>query len=1167
MRLLVLVSVLSLLVAPLVLGIPVEIKINEVYRTSGGGISAIINYTPESDKTFSWVNFSAQLRHGQSKHCNDISHSVTTTVYNNIVPVDSGTWPGYWGCGAIPGNVTLNNRTGDNIHIRADTHFGTQSSGFHWIEIHMPFFAQVELTREDGAKPLGEVGFLVSTDGDSDRFQVSSDDPDVMVWLGDQTPSTLRETKDETMDVYACLDTNFNKICDSQEDDACLNNNGDWYRGKCCAASGGDYTCGFQSFQLVVNGQPTPFEAWCGQNNESKFEWAAKDDKGVAHKLTTCPGTTMLGGGTQLYHCGPAPDGGGTVTFPSNPVDIRSGSKTHSYFCNISSASSIGTVLECAGSGVKWAGKGGSSYTTGAKYGTSAGTFYCAEDGIFTRDLDNKSALSCTLSGFTHLGGRCCSEADDPGESYETTGANGACWNGTYLPNGQFSANKQVFATSGTLQGCEIENLLPDVNNLLPVPGCLNDPFLNSTVRWWTGDGSATDLEASQTATLVAGAAYTTGKVKSAFDLRPAGAHLSASDASALNIVGDMTVDAWIRFPTDYPGGNRTIVSKGQSDGALTYEFLIIPSPTAGKQRLAFKARAGTTERLVWAEIDLDTQWHHVAATRRGSQIEFYFDGVELDASGSFSITEVASPGLPLLIGASTRTAGIFNTFGGLIDELEIFNVAVNDNDVQDIYDSGTAGKCKPPVSTPTLPHYNGLCSVIPLGTASGDAFCGTNNTWGIDLKATGKAFLKSIGWPLGTGELPQNCCNATSCWTGQPGLNALGKIYDGCQNDQLQINDPETNYQGYRCEGGNWIKRTKRYTWDYSASGYCPTETQCLVSPSGNATSNNEPGLYYSTSQPQPQCIESGQYLTKYTSPQGEYYCESGIWSTRTKQIALHLLNYTNEISPTEYRLFCGTAHETLNQPAVLSNYISSTSCSNGTRGVPCVNNFCVLETPQGIAWGVSLNNRVNDESKSFLSNPQGLNINPPTACDNALSGTGYTQCSGDERLWYNPELNSLLFIPAGEVKPFSLLDFFEGFIEAPLDTLKDFVFDRLHNPDSPGNDFSFFNNTHAFGKIYAAREGSQRIFAFYEQNIQVTESKKADYLGILYENVDLGSDPCTTLLKTDITNAPRAGVACSSTPNQINIITDVHQISPSAPNTINAVWRDLTAKLRPGE
>ncbi|MBW2978662.1 LamG domain-containing protein [Candidatus Woesearchaeota archaeon] len=44
--------------------------------------------------------------------------------------------------------------------------------------------------------------------------------------------------------------------------------------------------------------------------------------------------------------------------------------------------------------------------------------FYCASDGDWTKDLDIKDSVSCNAAGFDWTGHKCCSEDDDPGESY-----------------------------------------------------------------------------------------------------------------------------------------------------------------------------------------------------------------------------------------------------------------------------------------------------------------------------------------------------------------------------------------------------------------------------------------------------------------------------------------------------------------------------------------------------------------------------------------------------------------------------------------------------------------------------------------------------------------------------------------------------------------------------
>src|SRR6185369_6506616 len=93
---------------------------------------------------------------------------------------------------------------------------------------------------------------------------------------------------------------------------------------------------------------------------------------------------------------------------------------------------------------------------------------------------------------------------------------------------------------------------------------------------------------------------------------------------------------------------------------------------------------------------------HHVALVRSGTNLVFYIDGVPDVAtnvlSGSISrINNTAN----LTVGRSVcvRIDGT-SPFTGQLDELAVYNRALSDLEIQEIYNAGGAGKC-PPVSEP----------------------------------------------------------------------------------------------------------------------------------------------------------------------------------------------------------------------------------------------------------------------------------------------------------------------------------------------------------------------------------------------------------------------------------------------------------------------------------
>lgn len=117
-----------------------------------------------------------------------------------------------------------------------------------------------------------------------------------------------------------------------------------------------------------------------------------------------------------------------------------------------------------------------------------------------------------------------------------------------------------------------------------------------------------------------------------------------------------------------------------------------------------------------------DGQWHLVALTRSGSTITLYVDG---SAVGSTSY----SPAIDLNSNLSYIGAGLIGGtteffWDGLIDEVEIFNRALSPQEIQDLFNAGSAGKCKKETKKVTICHKPGTPAqktlVIPVQALAG---------------------------------------------------------------------------------------------------------------------------------------------------------------------------------------------------------------------------------------------------------------------------------------------------------------------------------------------------------------------------------------------------------------------------------------------------------------
>ena len=102
-----------------------------------------------------------------------------------------------------------------------------------------------------------------------------------------------------------------------------------------------------------------------------------------------------------------------------------------------------------------------------------------------------------------------------------------------------------------------------------------------------------------------------------------------------------------------------------------------------------------------------DGNWHHLAATLSRNAFDdvrnsIYIDGVLCATSDNSSVGFIGGDDQEVLIGAAFPEDGPWaHFFEGVIDEVEIFNRALDEAEIRAIYEAGSAGKCKPPDAGP----------------------------------------------------------------------------------------------------------------------------------------------------------------------------------------------------------------------------------------------------------------------------------------------------------------------------------------------------------------------------------------------------------------------------------------------------------------------------------
>ncbi len=242
-----------------------------------------------------------------------------------------------------------------------------------------------------------------------------------------------------------------------------------------------------------------------------------------------------------------------------------------------------------------------------------------------------------------------------------------------------------------------------------PTPPCVPPP--PGLVAWWPMDGNPLDLWASHNPSATNAITFVPGMVGQGVTFGMGG-YIDIPHSPAL-ANQQFTIDAWVK-PNGAPLGpasnndfwGAVIVQKGLPPPTGYTNVPISLAWSAQQQKFVFTFGVMTTERIVSSSTFPTGTFYYVAATYDGSTFKLYVNGA-LEAQMALVKTILYSPAIPWTIGSTAapiRAVGYPRTFNGVIDEVEIFNRALTQGEIQSIYNAGPAGKCKLiPTPTPTV--------------------------------------------------------------------------------------------------------------------------------------------------------------------------------------------------------------------------------------------------------------------------------------------------------------------------------------------------------------------------------------------------------------------------------------------------------------------------------
>jgi Concanavalin A-like lectin/glucanases superfamily len=314
-----------------------------------------------------------------------------------------------------------------------------------------------------------------------------------------------------------------------------------------------------------------------------------------------------------------------------------------------------------------------------------------------------------------------------------------ACPTDRYFWKGQID-EVEVFGRA--LNATEVANIFSSGSAGKCKTGCISAP--SGLVSWWPGDGNPNDIQDSNNGTLSGTVGFDAGKVGLAFSFFGKGGVVinRAGGNDSLNFGNsEITIDAWVNIPTNAPGGTRIVFDDGYSGQSIARLAVIDQHAEA-----FFRDSNGNVINAVGTTALNDGTWHHLAAVRLGSGTEalIFVDGQEENFDVNVAFGSVVTNCNVAMIGASQSssfcgTTPNENQFTGLIDEVEVFNRALSSAEIKNIFNAGSAGKCK----SLCIPAPSGLISWWP---ADGDA---------LDLQDSNHGTLQN-GATFGTGKVGQ---------------------------------------------------------------------------------------------------------------------------------------------------------------------------------------------------------------------------------------------------------------------------------------------------------------------------------------------------------------------------------------------------------------------------
>lgn len=206
-------------------------------------------------------------------------------------------------------------------------------------------------------------------------------------------------------------------------------------------------------------------------------------------------------------------------------------------------------------------------------------------------------------------------------------------------------------------------------------------------VSFWTFDKSdiegktVKDVFGSNDGNIVGNPKKVEGKIEEALEFNGSSDFIDCGNDESLNITDAITIEVWIKPKSAGEGGpNAGPVCKAES-GVDPWSWQLRYNAPGSFMGFQFNANPGGSTWISVQEKLSPGNWHHIAGTFDGKEIICYLNGVEKQKG---KIAAISGGNGRFFIGQD----GWVNVFNGVIDEVRIYNRALNENEIQQNYKS-----------------------------------------------------------------------------------------------------------------------------------------------------------------------------------------------------------------------------------------------------------------------------------------------------------------------------------------------------------------------------------------------------------------------------------------------------------------------------------------------